>query len=360
MSRNFEVGVFLPIGRNGFYISERTPQYNPTFELNRDISQLAEAAGLDYVFSMCKWRGFGGSTGFWDQTLESLMLMSGLAVATERVKVIATVNPLSLHPAVAAKMIATLDEVSGGRCGINLITGASPGEYQQMGMWPDGYNMGRYRYAEEWITAVKRLWTEDRVDLDGEFFTLKDCVSAPKPLQKPHPFLVCAGTSDEGFAFTARHCNYSFLGGGDIAGTKALSKRMKGMAREMGRNVKTATTLSVIQADTDREADELFDYYFEGADVMALDNIGRHFGSQDREREMKRERTKYIRESICFAGRPVIGSPETVAKTILDLNEEGDVDSILLIFPDYIQGLKDFQKSVMPLLQQEESVQAAV
>jgi pyrimidine oxygenase len=353
MTRQFELGVFLPIGRNGFFISERTPQYNPTFELNREISQIAEEAGLDYVFSMCKWRGFGGSTGFWDETLESLMLMSGLAVATERVKVIATVNPLAVHPAVAAKMIATLDEVSGGRCGINLITGASPGEYKQMGLWPEGYNMGRYHYADEWVNVVKSLWTQERVDFDGDFFKLEDCVSDPKPLQKPHPFLVCAGTSDEGFSFTARHCDYSFLGGGGIEDTKQLSLRMKSTARSMGREVKTATTLSIIQGDTDAAADELFDYYFEGADDAALDNIARLFGGQDRERQLKRERAKYIRESICFAGRPVIGGPETISRTLTDLHEQGEVDSILLIFPDYVQGLKAFQKSVLPLLEEE-------
>jgi pyrimidine oxygenase len=359
MDGQLELGVFLPIGRNGFFISRNTPQYNPTFEMNRDISVLAERAGLDYVFSMCKWRGYGGESGFWDQSLESLMLMSGLAVATERVKVIATVNPLTIHPAVAAKMIATLDEVSGGRAGINLITGASPSEYVQMGMWPEGYNMGRYHYAEEWLTAVKKLWSEDRVDFEGDFFKLVDCVSDPKPIQKPHPFLVCAGTSDEGFSFTARNCNYSFLNGGDIPGTNALSQHMKAMAAEAGREVKTATNIAIVLADSDAEAEDRFDYYQEGADIEALDNIHRHWGSQEREREQKQNREKYIRESICYIGKLAVGGPEKVAGRILELHQEGGLDSVLLVFDDYISGLQKFEKSVMPILREHGAVVAA-
>ena len=71
-----ELGVFIPVGNNGWIISKTSPQYLPTYELNRQISVLAEQVGFDYVFSMAKWRGFGGETRFWDYSLESTMLMA--------------------------------------------------------------------------------------------------------------------------------------------------------------------------------------------------------------------------------------------------------------------------------------------
>ena len=74
-----ELGVFLPIGNNGFLMSKTAPQYQPSFEMNKQIAILAESFGFDFVFSMSKWRGFGGATRFWDSTLESLSLMTGLA-----------------------------------------------------------------------------------------------------------------------------------------------------------------------------------------------------------------------------------------------------------------------------------------
>jgi pyrimidine oxygenase len=154
-----ELGVFLPIGNNGFLMSTTAPQYAPSFEMNKQISVLAENLGFDYVFSMSKWRGFGGATGFWDTTLESISLMTGLAAVTSRIGIIATMQPVLFPPAVAAKMAATIDDLSGGRFGINLVTGSFLDEYTQMGILPPDYGKNRYRYAKEWLHVVKRLWT---------------------------------------------------------------------------------------------------------------------------------------------------------------------------------------------------------
>ena len=74
--KRLEIGVFLPIGKNGFVISSNSPAYFPSYADNRDITLLAEEIGLDYVFSMAKWRGFGGTSQFWDQSLESFSLMA--------------------------------------------------------------------------------------------------------------------------------------------------------------------------------------------------------------------------------------------------------------------------------------------
>ena len=79
-----KIGVFVPIGNNGWLISTHAPQYMPTFELNKAIVQKAEHYHFDFALSMIKLRGFGGKTEFWDHNLESFTLMAGLA-DTERV-----------------------------------------------------------------------------------------------------------------------------------------------------------------------------------------------------------------------------------------------------------------------------------
>src|ERR1041384_5502615 len=85
-----EVGVFIPIGNNGWLISEASPQYMPTFELNKTVTQAADRYGLDFALSMIKLRGFGGKTQFWEHNLESFTLMAGLAAVTEKIKIFAT------------------------------------------------------------------------------------------------------------------------------------------------------------------------------------------------------------------------------------------------------------------------------
>ena len=118
-----DMGVFIPIGNNGWIISNASPQYKPTFDLNKTIVQRAEHYGLDFVLSMIKLRGFGGKTEFWDYNLESFTLMAGLAAVTSKIKLFASTAILTLPPAMVARMATTIDLISGGRFGINIVSG---------------------------------------------------------------------------------------------------------------------------------------------------------------------------------------------------------------------------------------------
>jgi pyrimidine oxygenase len=352
--KQLELGVFLPIGNNGFMMSHAAPQYHPTFEHNRQIAVLAEEIGLDYVFSMSKWRGYGGDTEFWDHTLESVSLMIGLAAATRQIGLIATVNPLLFHPAAMAKIVATADDIAGGRFGLNLITGSAMEEYDQMGVVPEGYGARRYEYLSEWTTVLKRLWTEERVTHSGEFFHLEDCMSSPKPRQVPHPRLVCAGTSGEGLGFTAREADYSFLGGNTVQMVKDASHRAKELAVASGRRLKTATVINVVQRETRAEAEDYFAHLQAHADMHAIESIAATFGRQGRESSTVRaQRAEIDGVRISYAGRPVVGDADDVADAVTDLAVQGDLDSVLLVFPDYLDGLRRFDDGVLPMLRRE-------
>src|SRR6202158_6372470 len=78
-----DIGVVIPIGNNGWLISTTSPQYMPSFALNREIVQKAERYGLDFALSMIKLRGFGGASEFWEHNLESFTLMAGLAAVNQ-------------------------------------------------------------------------------------------------------------------------------------------------------------------------------------------------------------------------------------------------------------------------------------
>jgi len=118
-----KIGVFIPIGSNGWLVSTTSPQYKPSFELNRQTTLNAERYGLDFVLSMIKLRGFGGKSEFWDHNLESFTLMAGLAAITERIRLFATVPTLAVPPAICARMVSTIDSIANGRFGLNVITG---------------------------------------------------------------------------------------------------------------------------------------------------------------------------------------------------------------------------------------------
>ena len=185
-SKKKDFGVFLPVANGGWIISSTTPPLDGLWKQNREAAIVADEVGLDFVMSMGKWRGFGGETNHWGTSMESLMMMAGIAEATKRVKVWATVHALLHNPAVTAKMITTLDHISGGRAGLNIVAGAYKDEFAQMGAWDESLGHGdRYELTEEWTTIIKRLWSEESVDFDGRFFHMKDCHSDPKPLSRP-------------------------------------------------------------------------------------------------------------------------------------------------------------------------------
>jgi pyrimidine oxygenase len=87
-----DLGIFIPIGNNGWMMSATSPQYMPSFQLNRAIAAQAEAYGFNFLLSMVKLRGFGGPTEFWDHNLESFTLMAGLAAVTEHIQLFALVG----------------------------------------------------------------------------------------------------------------------------------------------------------------------------------------------------------------------------------------------------------------------------
>src|SRR6202790_1623070 len=148
-----QLGVFIPIGNNGWLISTTSPQYKPSFDLNKTVVQKAEAYGLDFALSMIKLHGFGGPSGFWDYNLESFTLMAGLAAVTSRIQLFATSAVPTVPPPIAPRTEGQSDSISHGRFGLNMITGWQEKEYSQMGIWPgDRHFQHRYDYCSEYVT----------------------------------------------------------------------------------------------------------------------------------------------------------------------------------------------------------------
>jgi len=351
-----EFGVFLPIANGGWIISKNTPTLDASYQQNRAAAMIADEIGLDFIMSMMKWRGFGGETNHWGTSLESVTMMAGLAEVTKNCKLIATVHTLLQNPAVTAKMISTLDQISNGRAGLNIVSGAFKGEFNQMGAWRDDLDHdGRYRYAEEWTHLVKALWSEDRVSYDGEFFQFDDCVSNPKPISNPRPYLICAGQSERGLRFTVRNTDACFIGGMDTQDTQRISRMAKRIAHENDTSIKAFCMCTVVYDETDAAAAKKVDFYREGLDVGAVQGMQQSYGMEaDGRAGIMGEKAKNT-----FMTHMVHGTPETCREGIKSLINGGELDGVMLIFPDYVEGLKVFGDEILPGLKAELKEKAA-
>lgn len=342
-----DMGIFLPMANGGWILSANAPRLDGSWDYNRKVAMLAEDHGFDFIMSMAKWRGYGGPTQHWRYSLDSQILMAALAAVTRRVKVLATVHTLLQNPAVTAKMIATLDHISQGRSGLNVVTGSYKGEFEQMDAWPE--NVGhdaRYDLADEWMRIIKRLWTEESVSFDGAHFTMRDCHSDPKPMRAP--FLVCAGTSERGMRFTADQMDAMFAGGRDDAELATISRTVKRMAREAGRSIKTYTMMTLVIGDTDADAQAQADHFRAGFDEEACRGMMRAYGFLDA--EIGRENAFVQSARSSFMSARIIGSPDSVSRRMEELLEGCDLDGMMLIFPDYIAAMPVFARDIMPRL----------
>ncbi len=336
-----ELGVFLPVGNGGWITSTTSPQLPATYEYNKEVAVLAENLGFDFALSMSKWRGYGGPSQHWDITLESLTTMAGLAEATSRIGVWGTVHTMVFHPAVVAKMAAVIDQISNGRFGLNIVAGSNPVDQGQMGLWRELDHEARYALAEEWITVAKRLWTEERVDHDGTYFKLTDCMSNPKP--RVQPPIICAGASDRGFRFTIKNCTGSFMLGSNRDDFVKTGLRAKELAAEAGRpDFKTYGLFTIVPGATDREAQERVDHYNAGVDGEALDNQTKEYSSDPslKQNTMANRFISQGEQRNSMTPAAIVGSPETIAAKLADIVIHAKLDGITVIVPDFIADLE--------------------
>lgn len=342
-----DLGIFMPIANGGWILSKNKPELDGSYAYNRQVAVLAEKHGYDFIMSMAKYRGYGGETEHWNSTLDATVTMAALAEVTERVKVWTTVHTILQNPGTVAKMIATLDQVTKGRAGLNVVTGAYKGEFSQMGMWPEGVDHdARYDLAKDWIQAIKALWTQPSVTMQGDYFQLEDCVSNPKPSTKP--FLVCAGSSEVGMRFSANEMDAIFLSGDVPEKLAQSSNKVKGIAADMGRYIRTYAMQTIVLGETDAEAEATALHYREGLDEEALRGMMRAYGFLDAEIGEENAFVKKARSS--FMAPHVAGSPDTVIQKIGELLEVSGIDGLMLIFPDYISAMPLFAEHVMPKL----------
>jgi len=350
-----QLGVFIPIGNNGWLISTTSPQYKPSFDLNRTIVEKAEGFGFDFALSMIKLHGFGGPSQFWDYNLESFTLMAGLAAVTTRIQLFATCAVLTLPPPIAARMAVTIDSISHGRFGVNIISGWQRREYTQMGIWPGAeHYRRRYDYCAEYVSIMRELWNTGRSDFKGDFFQMDDCRCLPQPTGAVP--IICAAQSDNGTRFAARYADYNFCGSGGVNQPTLVASSVSRLVQataETGRHCGALVLQMIIADETDAAAMAKWEHYKAGTDLEALawrDSQAGDDPNQDPYSQAHKRRTLQIDKLPTNQG-VLVGSYASVARMLDELAEVPGVQGVMLTFDDFVIGMEQFGTRILPLLQ---------
>jgi FMNH2-dependent dimethyl sulfone monooxygenase len=333
----------------GLTMTKAPQRWDASWQNNLRAAQLADEAGLEFLLPVGRWHGYRGETDTEGTAFETLTWASALLAATSEICIFGTLHVAFANPIFAAKQVVTADHVGAGRFGLNVVSGWNTGEYEMFGLSFNDHS-ARYAYTEEWMTIVKRVWSEhEPFDFDGNFFHLKGVLGKPKPYGGSRPILVSAGNSKDGRAFAARHADSLFMTITDLERLPAEASAVRatpGVTNEVG----IFASGHLITRRTRREADEYYHYIVdEMGDWDAAEHIAR-IRTQGRTTvygEMQRLKERLISGVGTF---PVVGSYDEVAQTFKTISEAG-LTGMAIGLVNYVDELPSLRDEILPRLE---------
>lgn len=263
--RPIELGWFLPT--RGDTDDYGDPLKIPAgMEMFERVAKAAEDAGFEYMLIPVGHQ-------CWDAWMTGSMMIG----RTKHLRMLVAARPSYIHPVLLAKMIAALDQLSGGRISVNLIAGQSEAENVSEGIrWS---KEERYRIMDEEVQILKALWTSPsgKTDFAGEFYQLKGAEIVPRPFQQPHPRFYLGGGSRDAWELSAKHSDVHLFWGDTIEQIESNMRTIRGMAARHGREEALGFGMRLQIVCREKEADA-----WEAAEGLVR-NVGE-------------ERERYIRE----------------------------------------------------------------
>ncbi|TMB69907.1 MAG: LLM class flavin-dependent oxidoreductase [Chloroflexi bacterium] len=344
---NVEFGWFLPTMGDSEVIGP--PTRPATRDYLVDVSRAAEDAGFKFALVPV-------GTTCQDAWLASAVV----AGRTEKLKFLVAMRPGFVAPTLAAKMSNTLDQLTGGRVLINVVTGGYPAELAADGDFME--HDDRYARTQEFMQVVRKAWTEeDRWDHDGNYYRIEGGNVFPRPYQRPYPPFYFGGASEAAKKVGAEETDVYLLWGETLPMVRERIADMRARATAVGRTLRFGMRIHVVVRETEAEAwaaaDELIAHIPEGFQA-AMDKVLSRTDSEGEKRQqgMRKETEDLvigpnlwtgIGKARVGVGAAIVGSGESVAARFKEYVDEGIETFILSGYP-HLEEAQRFGKYVMP------------
>ncbi len=328
--------------------SEIIPPQGPPFnaEVIAEAAKVHEAADFDRVL-----------IGYFSNAPDGFMVAAHAAAHTERLAFLLAHRPGFMAPTVAARKMATLDQLSNGRLAVHLIAGGSDAE-QAM----DGDFIGhddRYRRLDEYAGILRRTWTEPApFDHDGEFYRLEGAHADIRCHQSPHIPVYGGGGSDAAIAALAPHLDVFMLWGEPLADTAAFMARVRAAAQPHGRTPTFSLSTRPILGDTDDKAwdrarDILARIEGRGGSPRNPDNVGSQRLLAAAAAAELQDSCLWMKLAQATGARgnstALVGTPDTVAKAMVEYYKLG-ATSLLIRGYDPLPDAEQYGAELIPLV----------
>jgi alkanesulfonate monooxygenase len=296
--------------------------------------------------------------------LDPFITAASLVPTTERLKFLIAVHPSVYTPTGLAKLVTTLDQNSGGRVILNIVSG-------HIGLEAAGVHLKheeRYEHTDEFLTVFRAIMRGEEVDFDGKHLKVRGAKAAFLSRQQPHPPLWFGGASPIARDVAAKHIDNYLTWGEPPAETAELIADVRARAAKHGRSMRFGTRLNLIVRDTDEQAwaaaQDMLDHMDESVVARTQNESGRqesvgqarqlsfHNGVKPR---FAQELEVYPNVWSGFGlvrggpGIALVGSPESVAARIREYHGLG-IDSFIVSGNPLLEETYRFGEQVMPLL----------
>ncbi|OLC70240.1 MAG: alkanesulfonate monooxygenase [Gemmatimonadetes bacterium 13_1_40CM_4_69_8] len=280
-------------------------------------------------------------------SLDAWTTTAALAAVTERLELMIAVRPTFHPPALAAKQVANIDQISGGRVTLNVVSSWWADEARQYGVEFDQHD-ARYARTAEWLAVVSGMWAEPRFRFAGTYYRVEDAILEPKPVSRPRPTLYAGGESEAAKELIARACD-AYLMHGDpperiapkVGDLRARRERWPLPPLKFG--VAGYVVCRPTEAAARREVARITDVRQSAAGYA---NYQEWIANTQLEQRVSLEDYSVSNRGL-KAG--LVGTPEQVAERIAEFERAG-VDLLLLQFSPQHEEMERFAAEVMPLV----------
>ncbi|MFQ6333760.1 FMNH2-dependent alkanesulfonate monooxygenase [Methylophilus sp. 3sh_L] len=232
---------FLPTHGDQRYLGSSQGARPATFSYLKQIAQAADRLG------------YGGVLVPSGRSCEDAWVISSALInETSQLKFLVATRPGFISPVVSARMASTLDRISGGRLLINVVAGGDPAEQQAEGSFLD--HDARYAEAEEFLSIWRSVLSEQRVDFEGEYLSVKGASLPTGSLQKPYPPLFIGGASEAAIKLSSEHIDVHLTWGEPPTAVAEKIKVIRAAAAAKGRQIRFGIRLHVIVRETSEQA----------------------------------------------------------------------------------------------------------
>ena len=257
----FKLGVFSANCDGGLTMSLAPERWPCEWDDLAAMCMLADEAGLEFILPVAKWRGYQGKANVYGRSFETLTHGAALAALTKRIAIFSTVHVPLVTPAFAAKAIATIDHVSHGRAGLNIVCGWNQNEFDLHGVTIDQET--RYDHGLEWFQIWSRCYAADPNSTGTAVFSFEKTSQQSIVGSAPLAGGDVGGIFPKGREFAARAADVLFL---NVTELDQVPDILAGVETQMAlysRSISVFTMGHVVCRPTRKEAEEYFHYFAE-------------------------------------------------------------------------------------------------